>query len=189
MNEIIDNAIDLDLFRPVPNLPRNDRYIFVGSSDYYGKGFDILEKLADLGIQIDCVTAVRPKDERLGWLGNIPNEELPRIYSSYKAFLLPSRFEGCGLVALEAMACGTPIVMTAVGAGPDIIREVPEFVVEGPWQDVPGKIMQRLSVIERKYDHYSERGCEYVLKHHGREEWKRKWLRVLDVVSDRAVER
>lgn len=182
VDTVIDNAIDTNLFRPIKSVSRNDRCLFVGSLDYYGKGFDILEKLADRGIGIDCVTSSRPRDTRLGWLGNIPNEELPEYYARYKMFLLPSRFEGCGLVALEAMACGTPIVMTAVGAGPDIAREIPDFVVGGQWDEIPQKIADRLNAIENNYEDLVVRAREYVVRHHHYDDWKRKWLDTIDLV-------
>lgn len=189
VDKVIDNAIDTNLFRPIKSITRNDRCLFVGSLDYYGKGFDILEKLADRGIGIDCVTSSRPSDSRLGWLGNIPNEELPNYYARYKMFLLPSRFEGCGLVALEAMACGTPVMMTAVGAGPDIAREIPEFVVEGQWDDVPQKMMDRFNAIENRYEDLSIRAREYVVRHHNYDDWKRKWLDTIDLMHKRARKR
>ena len=186
VDAVIDNAIKTDLFKPAQAVSRMDRCIFVGSADYYGKGFDVLEKLADLGVGIDCVTSVRPRDTRLGWLGNIPNKELPQVYARYKAFLLPSRFEGCQLVALEAMACGTPIVMTSVGAGPDIAREIPEFIVDGPWDTVPDKIVERLRRIGRDYESLALRARDYVVRHHAYADWKRKWLETLDLLRRRS---
>jgi glycosyltransferase involved in cell wall biosynthesis len=186
VDAVINNAVDTMRFQPVVGIARNDRCLFVGAADYYGKGFDTLEKLADLGVGIDCVTSIRPKDTRLAWLGNVPNERLPEYYPRYKAFLLPSRFEGCGLVSLEAMACGTPVVMTSVGAGPDIASEIPEFVVDGRDSDLPNKIVDRLGVIERQRQDLAVRARGYVLRHHGYAAWKRKWLDTLDIVQRRS---
>ncbi len=183
---VIDNAIDVERFRPAPDIPKSQRCLFVGSSDYFGKGFDILGKLADAGVPIDCVTSVRPRDSRLGWLGNVPNEELPSYYTRYSVLLLPSRFEGCGIVALEAMACGTPIVMTSVGAGPDIAREIPEFVVGGPWETVAQKFADRLPTIRAAHAVFSVRAREYVVRHHGYQDWKKKWLDAIARVRRRA---
>jgi len=188
VDAVINNSVDTEKFRPLPTIARNDRCLFVGSSDYYGKGFDILEKLVDMGVKIDCVTSIRPQDMRLGWLGNIPNENLPEYYARYKAFLLPSRFEGSSLVPMEAMACRTPIVITAVGAGPDIAMEIPEFVVDGPWETIPEKIIERLRTIEERYEYFSDRARDYVIRHHGYEDWKRKWLNTIDLVQHHSGE-
>lgn len=58
------------------------------------------------------------------FLGFLPREELPAFYSSLAAFLFPSPVETQGLVALEANACGTPVVGVDAGA-------LTETVIEG----------------------------------------------------------
>jgi glycosyltransferase involved in cell wall biosynthesis len=57
------------------------------------------------------------------FLGFIPEADLPRYYQAADAFVLPTReLEGFGLVTVEALACGTPVLGTAVGATPEILR-------------------------------------------------------------------
>lgn len=176
VDEIIVNAIDADKFRPYIDQKRKDRCLFVGSANYYGKGIDILERLADLGVEIDCITNIRPKDRRLRWLGNLSNNNLPRFYSQYKVLLLPSRFEGCSLTVLEAMACGTPVVTTTVGTGEDIAVEIPAFVVNSLSDSIPEQIVERLKEIERNYDYYSKQARHYILRNHDFSLWSKKWL-------------
>lgn len=58
--------------------------------------------------------------ERIHLLGYVPEEDLPALYSAAAVFTLPSLYEGFGLPALEAMACGVPVVASNRGALPEI---------------------------------------------------------------------
>jgi len=57
------------------------------------------------------------------FLGVIRQEELPRFYSAADVCVVPSYYESFGLVALESLACGTPVVATRVGGTESIIRQ------------------------------------------------------------------
>ena len=55
--------------------------------------------------------------------GLIKHEQLPYFYSAADACVIPSYYESFGLVALESLACGTPVVATDVGNLKSIIRQ------------------------------------------------------------------
>ncbi len=55
--------------------------------------------------------------------GYLPIEELPLWYNSAEAFLYPSVFEGFGIPVLEAMACGTPVIVSNASSLPEVVGE------------------------------------------------------------------
>jgi glycosyltransferase involved in cell wall biosynthesis len=97
----------------------------------------LLEAMARLGASARLRLAGEVPDElpplaaRLGlsdrveFLDHIPESALPDFYRSLDVFALPSSQEGLGIVGVEAMACGVPVVAAARGFGPD------DYIVEG----------------------------------------------------------
>lgn len=54
-------------------------------------------------------------------LGRLSREDLVCAYNAAEVLVLPSRYEGFGLPALEAMACGTPVIVSNAGSLPEIV--------------------------------------------------------------------
>lgn len=64
-----------------------------------------------------------PEIERVRFLGYVAEEALPGLYAHAACFVLPSHNEGFGLSALEAMACGAPVIVSNGGALPETVGD------------------------------------------------------------------
>jgi D-inositol-3-phosphate glycosyltransferase len=72
--------------------------------------------------------------EQTRFVGAVPHEELPLYYSAADVSVMPSSYESFGLVAVESLACGTPVVATRVGGLTSIVRDG-ETGLLVPWRD------------------------------------------------------
>ncbi len=103
------------LLRTMPYLENSHqlRLVVVGDGEYDQHEMKRLQKLShDLHIE-DSVT----------FSGLIKQEELNRFYNAADVCVIPSYYESFGLVALESMACGTPVVTTNVGDLQSIVQQ------------------------------------------------------------------
>jgi glycosyltransferase involved in cell wall biosynthesis len=66
--------------------------------------------------------------DRVDWRPYAEDEALPDLYRRARMLLLPSLYEGFGLTALEAMACGTPVLTSNVASLPEVVGDAAVFV-------------------------------------------------------------
>ena len=95
-----------ELMRRDPALVGEVMLVVLGGPS--GRGGVQPESLAKLAADLGIADALRLE-------GAIPHDELPRYYRAADAVLIPSRSESFGLVAIEASACGAPVVASDVG--------------------------------------------------------------------------
>ena len=171
---LIGNGFGSDHFKLLPNVSKasvlaefgltgEDQPLvsFVGKFTDF-KGIDVLLKAAAIyeaelpGVQTvlvghgglwDDMHALR---EQLGlqgvhFLGHQSQDVLARIYNVADVSIVPSRIEPFGLVAIEALACGTPVVATNAGGLPDFINdEVGALVPVGDHESLAAAIINEI---------------------------------------------
>jgi len=88
----------------------HDFHLVIGGAGPLRSDLDQLAKELDLG-------------EKVCFLGYVPDADLPLMYAACDAFVLPTAELECfGLIAVEALACGRPVLATPVGAIPEILN-------------------------------------------------------------------
>ncbi|MER3398620.1 MAG: glycosyltransferase family 1 protein [Chloroflexota bacterium] len=94
----------------------------------------------------DILGAVRGArvEDRVRFLGPIPDEDRPALYAGADLFVYPSVYEGFGLPPLEAMACGTPVVCSNRTSLPEVVGEAAMLVDPEDDESLLGGILKLL---------------------------------------------
>lgn len=171
--KVVPAGVDLDLFKPIQKeearrtlgLSESKIVLYVGRLEPL-KGLDILleavwrlEDRADTRLLVvggslqddDELGRLKASADRMGiadivtFTGSIKQSDLPVYYSAADVFVLPSYYESFGLVALEAMACGAPVVASRVGGLKTFVENgVTGYLI--PWR-CPEPFAQRLDML------------------------------------------
>ncbi len=82
--------------------------------------------------------------DRVAFWGSQRQDLLPYFYSAAEALVLPSRYESFGMVALEAMACGTPVIASRVGGLQYTVEDgrTGFLIPEGDWRLLADRICE-----------------------------------------------
>jgi len=147
---VMYNGVDVDLFTPRPDQARKPNQIMAtASADTPTKGLHILlPAVADLiaaGRDINVVLIGKPRQggdteqliRRLGlephirWYHDLEQERIVDLYAESTLAVVPSLYEGFGLPAVEAMACGIPLVCSDGGALAEVVGDAARVVPAG----------------------------------------------------------
>lgn len=133
-------ACDRHQFRPL-RLERRNYFVYVGRLNPYKNLKRLLEAFALVRQQFDCeLWLVGPVDRRflpavqaqiqaqrltevVQFKNYVPREELPIILNQAIALVHPSLWEGFGLTVLEAMSCGTPVLVSDRSSLPEVVGD------------------------------------------------------------------
>lgn len=159
LSDVIPNAIDGALFSPRDgDLPASNPTLLFAGRLMALKGVgtllramtrlpdDVRLLLAGPGDPApwrDFARRIGLADHRYEFLGRVHYSEMPALYRRVNALVLPSFTESCPMTALEAMACGTPLIAAAAGGIPEIVRNE-----ETGWLFPPGNHEALAGLIE-----------------------------------------
>ncbi len=96
------------------------------------------------------------------FLGKRAQETLPYYYSAAEIVIMPSHYESFGMVALEAMACGTPVVASQVGGLAYLVQDgITGYVVPGGDAEALAKTLDNLMKDPELRDRLGRQAAEY----------------------------
>jgi glycosyltransferase involved in cell wall biosynthesis len=161
---VVPNGINTDNFHPVAGIKRsNNTIITTNSADTPLKGLKyLLSALSEIRRTRDVRLIVIGKPQKNGaieklisdlllgdavqFTGRIPNEAFPHYYAQATLAVIPSLYEGFGMPAGEAMACGVPLISTTGGALPEVVGDAGVLVP-------PGDVAALVQAITTLLDH------------------------------------
>lgn len=138
--KVVYCGVDEEIFHPIKKEKRN-KILYIGSPDVFVDGYDLVKESLEY-----IPTDVRPKLYRLSLKKEngkrLSEKELAKIYSQSIVTLCTSRFETFGLVPLESMACGVPVIATRVGGHREtVIDGKTGFLVDFDPKEIAERIM------------------------------------------------
>jgi len=203
--KVISNGFNSDIFR-IKEIDRQkilnelglpidvEKVIcFVGKLTYF-KGVDVLIKAASIYEKVldNTITLIvgygelyeklinltkKLNLERFYFLGHHNQDIVSRIYNLADLAVVPSRGEAFGLVAIEALACGTPVIGTINGGLQDFLNEEVGALVK---QDSPEDLAKKI-IKEIKSDSKSKKGklaAKYALENFS---WNKNVKKLIDI--------
>ena len=196
---LIPGAADPGLFRPAADrrelrrtlgLPEDRTILFTVRNLVPRMGLEtLLDALSELGqVGQHCLLVIggegplrarleagirqRQLEQIVRLVGFIPEEQLVAYYQAADLVLMPTaQLEGFGLVTVEALACGTPVVGTPIGAIPEVLGQIDPILISSgtdsrSFADALGRVLSRIkepvererlsrkgrSLVERRYN-------------------------------------
>ena len=210
---IIEGAVDLERFRPAPDrrrvrsdlgLQEQGILIFTVRNLVQRMGLEnLIDAMAQLRETESHVhlyiggegplrqalqdrIAVRGLQDRVHLAGFIAEELLPRYFQAADCVVMPTaRLEGFGLVTIEAMACGTPVVGTPVGAIPEVLTRVdPRLVTDaGDSAAIAAGLRRIIGLMRRDPEEWRRLGRKCSELVNSVYTWEQHCRRLLEVIA------
>ncbi len=137
-----------------------------------------IEAMSSEMINIKRLSKELGLEDLVVFLGKRAQDTLPYYYSAADILIMPSYYESFGMVALEAMACGTPVVASQVGGLPFLVQDGKTgFVVPGGDPEALVEPLMKLMNNDELRETMGKQAAEYALQY----DWKLISERMIDV--------
>ena len=168
---VVHNIVDTEVFSPPARRETEGPFHFVSAGNLIPvKGFDgllgalgeILSRGVDARLTIlgrgeqkehlSAMAASLGLEDRVDFPGFVSRERMAEIYQTADAFVLASRAETFGVVYIEAMAAGLPVIATACGGPEDFVREDNGLLIPVDDPQALSNAMERMARTRSAYD-------------------------------------
>ncbi|HYQ43189.1 MAG TPA: glycosyltransferase family 1 protein [Polyangiaceae bacterium] len=152
---VVNYGVDHATYYPRPAVQRSTRRVLYVGEVSCAKGVDVLinafarvrKAIPDAELVIGGKGRDRAQLESLSeslglsaqFLGFVPEADLPELYASAAVMVFPSRY-GFGLSSLEAMACGTPVIVARTLDAPEFVSDAGLLVTPGDAEELASSI-------------------------------------------------
>lgn len=182
--QVIANGVDTSTFAPRADIVRHSMHLITtASSDQPLKGLSVLlQALHALhndfpSLTLTVIGKLNPGGSTekelqalqlttaVNFVSDLSREEMVALYAEATLAIVPSRYEGFGLPALEAMACGTPLICSNGGALPEVAGSAALMVPAGDVHALQQAITRCLND-EGLRQHYANAGLQHARQHY-----------------------
>lgn len=141
----------IEAYDLLKNEINNDLVIAGGNSGTYGQ--ELIKLVKEKGLE-----------NRIKFLGYVPDEDKDKLYQGAKIFVYPSKYEGFGLPVLEAMANHTPVVCSNTSSLPEVVGDSALKFNPDNIEEIKNAINSILSLSKSDYEKQIKKGLEQTKK-------------------------
>jgi glycosyltransferase involved in cell wall biosynthesis len=166
----IPNALDFSVYPAAPH--RGDYLLFVGRFNAEKGAHRAVAVAMETGLQLKLIGKMREpaeqeyfhefiqphlRDGQIEYLGEVSHGEKVELLQNARATLFPIKWEEpFGLVMIESMACGTPVIATRWGSVPEVIEHGRSGIIVDDWRSMPAALEEADALDPAELRHVAE---------------------------------